>query len=92
VNIQPGERIVKTGYFMYAGSVRCPIRIVVTELLPGSGDCEDPPRVAEDRHGTFYRIDMTAAGSPERWSSSIQGFETLAAALAHLGSDAVWDP
>lgn len=88
----PGERVVKTGHFMYAGTVRCPIRIVVTGFLPGSGDREDPPAVADDRHGTSFRIDMTAAGSPERWSSSIQGFETIDAALAHLGSDAIWDP
>ncbi len=82
---------MKTGYFMYDGTVRCPIRIVQTNTSPGTGDYEDDPEFADDRHGTFFRIDITAAGTPDHWASSIEGFDSLDAALAHLGRSVSWD-
>jgi hypothetical protein len=88
--LRPGDRIVKTGYFMYDGSVRCPVRIVQTDTIPGTGDFEDEPELADDRHGTFFRIDITAAGSPDRWASSIEPFDSLDTAVAHLGSGVIW--
>jgi hypothetical protein len=81
--LRPGDRIVKAGYFMYDGTVRCAIRIVQTDTIPGTGDFENGPERAEDRHGTFFRIDISAAGSPNCWSSTIEPFDSLDAALAH---------
>jgi hypothetical protein len=92
VNLRPGERVVRTGYFMYDGTVRCPIRIVATDSAPGTGDYEDEPEVADDRQGAFFRIDVTGAGSPHHPASSVEGFETVEAAMAHLGSGVIWDP
>lgn len=91
MDLRPGERVVKTGCFLYDGRVRCPIRIVRTDLRPGSGDCEDEPGIADDRSGTWFRVDLTAAGSPDRWASSIDGFPSVDAAVAHLGSNVSWD-
>lgn len=91
MDLLPGDHVVKTGHFLYDGRVRCPIRIVQTVLRPGSGDYEDDPDIAVDQPGTWFRIDMTAAGSPEFWASSINGFATLEAAMAHLDATVTWD-
>ncbi|MDX2094264.1 MAG: hypothetical protein SFX73_40910 [Kofleriaceae bacterium] len=86
------EILLKTGAFLYDGIVRCPVRVVQTEFLPGSGDHEDPPEIADDQPGTWFRVDLTGAGEPTRWSSSIVGFKTLDEAIAHCESLAiVWD-
>lgn len=86
------ERVRKTGYFLYDGQVRCPVRIVETDVRPGSGDFEDEPDVAEDQPGTWFRIELTVAGSPGHWASSIEGFKSLAEAMEHLGPAVIWDP
>lgn len=77
------ETVVKTGAFLYGGHVRCPVRIVQTDYLPGSGDDDDPPDIAEDQLGTWFRVDLTAAGDPTRWASSRHGFKTLDEAIAY---------
>lgn len=76
---------------MYDGTVRCPLRIVQTNTIPGTGDHEDEPELADDRHGTFFRIDITAAGTPDRWAFSIEGFDSVDAALAHYGQSVIRD-
>jgi hypothetical protein len=76
---------------MYDGRVSCPIRIVETVMRPGSGDYEDASEVEVDHPGTCFRIDLTAAGSPEFWASSIDGFESVEAAVAHFAASVIWD-
>ena len=91
MGLRPGDKVVKTGYFLYQGRARCPIRIVQTNMLPGTGDYEDPPEISDDQYGPFFRLDMTAAGSPDFWASSVEGFKSVDAAMAHLATGVVWD-
>jgi hypothetical protein len=91
VKLRPGEHVVKTGHFMYDGRIPRPVRIVQTVMRPGSGDYEDAPEVAVDHPGTWFRIDLTAAGGPDFWASSIDGFKTVEAAVAHFSESVTWD-
>jgi len=51
----PGEKVVATGTFMYAGEVECDLRIVFNSVRHGSGDHEDEPEIAGDElSNTFY--------------------------------------
>ena len=52
---------------------------------------KDSPEVADDQPGTWFRIDLTVAGSPEFWASSIDGFESVDEAVAHFATSVTWD-
>jgi hypothetical protein len=57
---------VKSGTWLYAGTIPCEIRIVRHHVLYGSADYEDPPEIAEDREvECFYILYATPAGSPK---------------------------
>lgn len=49
--LHEGEVVVKSGTFLYDGTVTCNLRIVRSQVCPGSGDWEDPPELAEDKEG-----------------------------------------
>jgi hypothetical protein len=57
------EQIVMTGTFRYDGLPLCKVRIVQTDVRPGSGDNEDSEEQKEDDMGIFFRIDYTPARS-----------------------------
>jgi hypothetical protein len=78
------DTIVRVGFFLYDGLVRCPLRIVKIDLRPGTGDYEDPPEFADDQPGTWFRVDLTAAGDPDRWSAGGGYFPTQEEAERHL--------
>lgn len=56
MNLNKTDLVVKTGTFLYDGTILCDLRIVRSEIIPGSGDYEDLPEVAEDQHGECYRV------------------------------------
>ena len=61
-------------------------RIVQTDFSPGSGDYEDEPEFRDDKHGTFYMVQMQTAGGDGRYSFGGPGFESLEAAMRHVDS------
>lgn len=84
LGLRPGDRIVREGFMLYDGRVRCPVRVVRTRMRPGSGDYEDEPELANDQPGIWFRIDLTAAGDPNRWASHVEGLRSMQEALAEL--------
>jgi hypothetical protein len=91
--LRSGEIAVRSGSFHYDGTVRVPLWIVRTEMRPGSGDYEDPPAVADDQPGTWFRVDYCAAGS-DRVSASGGYFSTLDDAIGYADQqlrDVAWD-
>ena len=79
------ETIARVGFFVYDGTVRCPLRIVKTDFRPGSGDVEDPPEIADDQSGVWFRVDLTAAGDPTTtWRVGGGYFPTQEEAERHL--------
>lgn len=51
---------VKRGSWLYAGEVRCKVRILKGNIRYGSGDYEDPPEIRDDQEGEFYAIEYTS--------------------------------
>jgi hypothetical protein len=78
------EAIARLGVFLYDGSVRCPVRIVMTDFRPGSGDAEDPPEIADDQVGVWYRVDLAAAGDLVEWRVGGGYFRSQEEAERHL--------
>lgn len=57
--------VVKHGTWLYAGFVPCKVKIVLAHTLRGSGDCEDPPEVRDERKVEHFRpVYCGADGSP----------------------------
>ena len=79
------SKTVLRGQWLYAGEVSRQIVVLREELLPGSGDYEDPPDIADDRLVTCYAVWFetdpgvftTGAGSYEALSEAITQVERL---------------
>lgn len=50
------EKVVATGIFLYAGTIECDLRIVLSPIRYGSGDYEDEPDIAHDSVGDTYYV------------------------------------
>jgi hypothetical protein len=72
--------VVKTGTFVYGGSVTCDVRIVRVAIRPGSGDYEDAPEDRDDQPGSWFRVDYG--------STSQRGLFTAGGAYHHSLADA----
>jgi len=59
-----GDEVVRTGSFLYAGTVPTEVRIVRKEVTPGSGDLADPPEVRGDRQAPCFVIQWGSPGEP----------------------------
>lgn len=51
------EDVIRTGTACYTGGARYEVRIVRTNLRPGTGDDDDSPEIRDDAWGEFYRVD-----------------------------------
>jgi|WetSurMetagenome_2_1015567.scaffolds.fasta_scaffold493787_1 hypothetical protein len=84
---------VKQGIWLYAGSVACEVRIVRYDTFYGSGDCEDPPEIAEEQQvECYYLLIHTPAGFPE-WGihgATLSLSEATAKAELLLGTKLSW--
>ena len=88
------DRIIKQGVWLYAGEVTRRVVIVEDDVFPGSGDYEDPPEVANDRHLTCFAVwfetDIAIFGAGGGW------FESLSDAVAHVervtNQSVIWLP
>jgi hypothetical protein len=74
--------VVRRGWWVYDGTVRLEIRIVRRSVLPGSGDYEDPPEVAEDREMECFEVlaETTTRDSPRFAGMGV--FETMEEAVS----------
>ncbi|HUS37047.1 MAG TPA: hypothetical protein VM680_17005 [Verrucomicrobiae bacterium] len=76
---RPGDKVVKTGFFLYGGSARCDIKIVQTDFRPGVDDDQDP---IEDAYGEFYEVNYSGlgaagGGSYDSLTQAMQAVETI---------------
>lgn len=74
------NKVLRTGTFLYNGFRVCKVRIVRTDLRPGSGDAEDPEEWREDKHGVFFRVDYAPPRS-ERFSAGGGYFSAIDEAI-----------
>jgi hypothetical protein len=75
------DTVVKTGTYLYAGTVVCDVRIVYSPIRHGSGDPVEPP-VKDERRDSYY----LEYGGTEHRHAFIGGggcFDTLEEAVRH---------
>jgi len=77
-----GEVVVKSGTFLYDGTVTCDLRIVRSQVRPGSGDWEDPPELADDKEGEFFYVQFGSTTERGRFNASGGGGPTMDEAIA----------
>lgn len=53
---------VRTGIWLYAGTVETAVRILQSNVAFGTGDYEDEPEEAHDRPGLCFYVDWAEAG------------------------------
>lgn len=80
--LSEGEVVVKSGTFLYDGSVLCDLRIVRSQIRPGSGDWEDPPEIANDKEGEFFYVQFGSTTERGCFNASGGGGATMQEAIA----------
>lgn len=94
--LDPSDEVVKTGTFLYDGTVLCDVRIVRSVLCPGSGDWEDPPELADDQYGEFFYVQYgstTARGvfnAQGGGGTTVQEAITVAESMPGIGKTIRW--
>ena len=64
------DEVVKNGIFLYDGTVTCDVRIIRSEMRPGSGDYDDPPELANDEYGEFFHVQFGSTAERGHFNSS----------------------
>ncbi|MES2489757.1 MAG: hypothetical protein V4607_08185 [Pseudomonadota bacterium] len=82
MHLQPGERIVKKGTYLYDGSIECDICIVYSPIRYGSGDYGDPPEWGEDQEIDTYYLYFGATTERGRFAAGSGGTPSLTEAMA----------
>jgi hypothetical protein len=76
--------VVKTGTFVYGGSVTCDVRIVRLAIRPGSGDDEDAPEDRDDQPGPWFFVEYGSTTQRGHFSAGGGYHRTLADAEAEV--------
>jgi [ribosomal protein S5]-alanine N-acetyltransferase len=90
------DRVVKTGTYLYGGSVLCDVRIVCSEFRYGTGDFGDPEEIRDDRFIDTFYLQYGSTTERGRFNAGGAGFasidEAIAAAEAApgIGSTVMW--
>lgn len=65
----------------YDGLVLCDLRILRVPIRYGTHDEEDPPELAEDREGEFYRVEYGSTTECDSYRLRSQTVESLEEAV-----------
>lgn len=88
--------IVKSGTFLYDGSVVCDVCIAYSPVRFGTGDCEDSPDVADDAEMDSYYVWFGSTTERGRYTAGGGAYSSLAEATAKVeqhpsfGSSVKW--
>lgn len=89
---------VRQGLWFSGGCITCHVRIVRHDVLFGSGDDDDPPELARDRHVECYyvRYDLPSFNQrgPRRWrdgGAALSLREAVFLAQRRLGPAVCWE-
>ena len=84
--LQEGQKIVKTGTFLYDGQITCDVVIVRGPICYGSGDYEDSPEYADDHERETFYIHYGSTTERGRYNAGGGGPPTLSAAISIVES------
>jgi hypothetical protein len=91
------SKVVKSGTFLYAGSVVCDIRIVREPIRFGTGDYEDDEDVREDQQVETFYIEYGSTTERGRFNAGGGCYASLAEAIAAverapgIGATVTWE-
>jgi hypothetical protein len=80
---KPGD-VLKVGYWIYNGTIKCRVEIQFSIIRYGSGDYEDQPEWRDDQPGEWYVVSYSTPIDPNKCPSDWQikqGEPTLAEAI-----------
>jgi hypothetical protein len=78
------ENIVKSGTFLYDGSVLCDVCITFSPVRFGTGDYEDSPHVRDDAQIDTYYVHFGSTTERGRYHSGGGGYPSLPEAIANV--------
>lgn len=78
--LNPSEKIVATGTFLYDGTIECDLRIVFSPVRYGSGDNEDLPDIANDTVTDSYYVQYGSIAQRGSFNAGGGGYPSLAEA------------
>lgn len=78
--LNPNERVVATGTFLYAGAIECDLRIVFSPIRYGSGDSQEEPDIAYDLVVDTYYVQYGSVTQRGMFNSGGGGYPSLAEA------------
>lgn len=78
---QNDVQVIKQGTWLYANEVICSLRITKRDFLPGTGDWQDEPQVADDQIGEVYFIEYAPPNEPDCFKSRSIGYHSLEEAI-----------
>ena len=78
------ENIVKSGTFLYDGTVFCDVCIVFSLVRFGTGDAEDSPDVCDDSNIDTYYVFFGSTTQRGSFTSGGGGYSSLAEAKADV--------
>lgn len=87
-------KIIRTGTWLYAGSVKTDVRLVQQEVTYGTGDDGDSPDLRDDRDEPCYVVWWGVPGEPGVFKSRSGQHRTIDEALAEaegLAPGIKWD-
>jgi hypothetical protein len=94
--VPSSENIVKTGTFLYDGSVLCDVCIAFSPVRFGTGDHEDSPDVSGDAKVATYYVFFGSTTERGRYNAGGGGYSSLEEAIANVeqrpsfGSSVKW--
>ncbi|WP_119965670.1 hypothetical protein [Simplicispira lacusdiani] len=80
--LQPGERVVREGTFLYDLQIECDVRIVYSPIHYGTGDWEDPPEIQNDLEQDTYYVQYGSTTERGRFNAGGGGHRSLPEAMA----------
>lgn len=79
--LQPGQRVVAEGTFLYDGLVECDIRIVFGPICYGGGDFDEDLQIECDVVRDTYYVDFGSTTERGVFKSSGGGYSSLQEAM-----------
>lgn len=89
--------VARTGTFLYDGAVTCDLRIVRSPIRYGSGDCEDPPGIANDQALETFYVQYGSTTARGHFNAGGGGYDCLGDAMEAteaapgIGPSVQWD-
>lgn len=74
--------VVKSGTFLYNGITECDLCIILSPIRYGTGDCDDPPHIANDTEEKTYYLYFGSTTERGKFNAGGGGYPSVEEAVA----------